>query len=216
MRLRTKLLRTGAILLVTALMFNVNARAGLVAVAFTPVAANTANLGINRYSLGYEFTVNSPILVTALGYFASPNLSEDHDVAIFNSSGNPIASYLVTGGSALTSNFRYEGISGPTLMPGQTYVIAGTSGLIDRYTYDPTSFSTDPAVTIGRNLFSASPFLIFPIVTQGALTAGYFGPNFQFDLVNGPSPVPEPASVAMAGTAVVIGLAYRWRRRREK
>lgn len=215
-RLRSKLLQTGAILIVPILMLSVHARAGLVAVAFTPVSANDGNIGFG-YSLGYQFTMNSTVSVTALGYYSNNALTESHDVGIYtlgNPSGTLLTSTTVTNADPLTANFRYHTTAAVTLTAGQTYVIAGVTGKTDFYTHDPTAFSTDPALTIGTNQFSISNTLIYPIVSTPAVTTGYFGPNFQFDPVNGPSPVPEPASFAMAGTAVVIGLVHGWRRRR--
>ena len=149
-----------------ALMLSVYpAAAQTTVVSFDPassgIESTASNEGVLSYNLGYSFTVNAPITVTALGFFADPYYYDpanpyyntlgstsqayaiSHDVGIYTSTGTLLLSATVSQSDALVNNFRYASPSiGPnlTLLPNTSYIIAGVTG-----TYDP--FYEDVQIT---------------------------------------------------------------------
>ena len=104
-------------------------------------------------TVGWTFTVNAPIDVTALGVFDSGEngLATSHAVGIWNSAGVLIASATVASGTTdpLTNQFRYVGIT-PVILGSGTYTIGALwSGQpsADDYIADASSFSTIPDIT---------------------------------------------------------------------
>ena len=164
------------------------------------------------WSLGYQFTTGaSPINVTALGYFdngAAFNLTENHVVGIFNSSGVLLMSANVNYDEGLfqSNYFGYtNGIAGPTqLAANSTYYVAGSSGFVDPYQYDGT-FVTGSDITFVQNQYVGGNSLNFPIYTEGGIGDGFLGGTFQYQAV------PEPAPFAVCGLGL-IGLIARRKR----
>src|SRR6266403_6382512 len=80
------------------------------------------------FTAGYTFTVNSPLLITALGVWdSSPGtpLDRPHPAGVWNAGGTLLASNTVLTNSPLTNDFRFEALG--TALPvtlGQTYTIA--------------------------------------------------------------------------------------------
>ena len=100
---------------------------------FTGGNANT--FGGNA-TVGWEFTLNSPMLVDGLGFWdhGSDGLVNAHDVGIWNTSNTALllASTTVTNGSSTavastssTGRWLFNNISAITLSPG-TYVVGAT------------------------------------------------------------------------------------------
>jgi hypothetical protein len=149
---------------------------GVAAVDFTSPTENFTN---GAWSLGFEFTTNTAVTVTALGFFdgGQDGLAESHDVGIFDGVGNLLVSGTVTNGSALDGWFRYVWVT-PTVLPaGAMYRIAAATGS-ENYTWDPTDFTVNPSITYIGDRYVASTTLAFP--TEGpSEAAGYFGPNFK-------------------------------------
>ena len=117
------------------------------------------------YNLGWEFTVNAPITVTRLGFFADPSyydpnnpsynvlgsssqaFAQSHAVGLYQvnpgapETGSLLFSANVTQNDTLTNSFRYAlptlaaGVSSFTLMPG-SYVVAGVTGADDPFLED--------------------------------------------------------------------------------
>jgi Domain of unknown function (DUF4082) len=207
-----KFMRLGAMLLLLSL--STNARAGSIAVALTPEGAHTGNAGVG-FSLGWEFTANSNMQVTQLGYFVDSALLETHDVGIYTAAGALVTSTTVVTTDPVTVNFAYHTLLSPvTLTAGQTYWIMGTSGFSDFYTFTPSAFSTDPAIAYLQSGYNVGNSLAFQTI-QDNVTHAYFGPNFQFNAED--VAVPEPSTVIMAGTAALIfGVAAHRRRSRAR
>ena len=175
------------------------------AVTLVPNAGNTHNNG-NGYSLGYEFTVGSAAVnVTSLGYFDNGSLTENHEVGIYDMSGNLLLSGTVDLGTSAVNYFAYTtSLTGSnTLAANTNYEIMGVSGLVDVYTVTPTSFSTDPDVTFVQPEWTSGNTLAFGQNTL--VETAYFGPNFTFG-----APAPEPVSVCLLGMSA-FGLAFRRR-----
>jgi hypothetical protein len=180
------------------------ARADFAAFAVTPDPFSTFNDHLG-YSLGYEFKMSSTQKVGQLGYFDNGLLTESHPVGIYDPAGTLLTSATVSATDPLSANFRYHPIAPITLTAGQTYFIAGVSGIIDDYAFTPMAFSSDPSVKFISSAYVQSTTLAFPKLVE---QVGYFGPNFMIA-----GAVPEPAAVSL----LAIGALSSWiaaRRRR--
>lgn len=184
--------------------------AGTIAITTTPssVFSNTGT-----WTLGWSFSVNSAISVTALGAFDanSDGLNVAHDVGIWNAQGSLLASATVPSGTVgtLDSGYRFVSIAPLALTAGSTYYVGAVYFVNDNdgWLQDPTTLVTAPQITfLSRQYESSGGSLVFPDLV-GSGTTGYFGGNFEF----GGSSVPEPSTIAML--AVGLGMALAFRRR---
>jgi hypothetical protein len=166
------------------------------------------------WSMGYEFTVNSNIDATSLGFFGT-QLSESHDVGIYDLSGNLLTSTTVNPGDPVTGFFSYHSITPFALTSGSSYVIAAETD-VENYAYSPTGFSTDPSITFDQDLFTPGSTLAFPTSSEGLVA--WFGPNFLIGSSstggNGGNSVPEPGSLALLAGMGLSGSAFALRRKR--
>lgn len=183
------------------------------------------------WSLGWEFSVNTPITVTALGFFdlgyyfypaprdpsvqydTQYDLTSSHDVGIYDSSGNLLVWRTVSPGDSLTNFFRYTSVANilsPSPLPiplgtGDYVIAAATFG--DYYTWwDPGSVSSSE-INFVQDRSISSPILAYPDQTEGV--TGYFGPNFQYEVAT----VPEPGILVMLAISMlgVFGLRLKWK-----
>jgi len=111
--------------------------------------ALVATTGAIDRTLGWTFTTNAPLRVSALGYFDGGNTSPaqpadglflDHDVAIYDAAGNEVVRTTVGAGQSgfLNRNWRYSSIADTVLPAGQPFTVAsfapeGTYGTADPY-----------------------------------------------------------------------------------
>jgi hypothetical protein len=176
-------------------------------IAFS-VSSNASIIFGDNTTLGYAFTVSSPVTVTNLGLFDFGNdgLNTSHAVTIWTSTGTQLVQTTIPAGTGptLTDGFRYVSIGPFLLVPG-TYTIGGFYG-------GDTDFSLEAASSItGASglsyLGSRSAFgFTFPSGDAIAVLNSYFGPNFQFITGVG-VPTPDPGStVSLLGFAL-LGLA---------
>lgn len=168
---------------------------------------------------GWIFLVNSEITVTSLGVFdaGSNGLAGPHQVGLWDSVGNLLASTTVTNASTPVASIHADG---QWLFQSIGPVNLG----IGQYTIGALYFNNDPdlAVILG-SVFSipevthvagvqliGAPGLVQP--TQGQIPGGIFGPSFLVD--NGNGAVPEPSEWAAMGVLGMAlgGLALRKRR----
>jgi len=173
------------------------------------VATNTGT-----WTLGWSFSVNSSINVTALGAFdaGSDGLNVAHDVGIWDVSGNLLASATVPSGTAgvLDSGYRFVSISPLSLSAGSTYYVGAVYFVNDNdgWLYDPITLATAPQITyLSREFEYSGGSLVFPDIASAG-TTGYFGGNFEFDTS---STVPEPSTIALL--AVGLGIVLFTRKR---
>ena len=157
---------------------------------------------------GWEFTVNTNILLTHLGLY---DLDLDgfilaHDIGLFRvSDGALLASGTMSAGTGdpLIDNFRYIDVVDVPLVTGENYVLS----------YYSATGSGDFVVTNGEGEVFA-PEINWVTGRWGAGAGGLilppnstgddrYGPNFQF--------VPTPGAIFLFAVA---GLAARRRRRR--
>lgn len=196
---------------------------GLALVTASPAIADTAILGwtggssFPAYSedetVGFNFTANEAMSITALGIWnADGSIDFSHEVGLWDAAGTLLASVVIGPQTSAAGTFVYADTSGITLTAGSNYAIGARYrlGETDNYISGASGVSVDPAITfLGANRSPNGSGFAFPSVSDG--TGGRFGPNFQFESVNGA--IPEPASWAMmlAGFGAV---GYAMRRRK--
>jgi hypothetical protein len=163
-------------------------RADTVAVSFTGGTQSQPH----NLTLGWSFTVSSPISVTQLGLWDGPGpgtggsvgdgFGSAHDVTLWTSAGSALVSANVPAGTAATlvDGFRYISIAPMLLLPG-TYVI---SAYYPTASFD-TSISNASSITgFGPVTYGGSRSVLNNVFPSGNATVpapnGHFGPNFQF------------------------------------
>jgi hypothetical protein len=163
----------------------------------------------NSYSMGWEFDVNQPIIVTSLGFYdyQQDGLAESHAVGIYNASGDLLVSGTVNPGDPLTGWFRFHSVT-PTLLPaGDAYFIAAVTGNED-FCYNQKGIQEGPEIAfIIARIYYDYPYstdtLLFPVNANHIDSPAYFGPNFQY--VNDPPPshAPVPATLLLLGSGLL-------------
>jgi hypothetical protein len=183
------------------------------------------------YTLGWEFSVNSPISVTALGLLNDSGWSSDHQVAIWDASGEMLAYADVPAfpsgpppspGWSWGDDCYYTSLVMPlNLVPGEDYIIGAdyppnnSTGQTDGFEGPTVSGSASQV-----NLISAAltgdvdyPFMVEPTPVSPANGEVYLGPNFVFEPTAVPVPVPEPSTLGLFGTGAMMLLGWRNRRK---
>jgi hypothetical protein len=196
--------RIASVLLGAGLLMPVGAFASTVAWEFD-TASNPFNNG-QSFVFGEVFTVNSNITVDYLGYFDSgnpANLTENHPVALYSSSGTLLASSTINSSAANTSaNFAYNPISSIELFAGSTYVLEGVSGSVDPYTWNDAGFAVFAPITLlGNNYQNGGSLAFNGTGLVNDTTDGYWGANFDFSPAAGS---PEPGSFLLLGTGLAL------------
>jgi Domain of unknown function (DUF4082)/PEP-CTERM motif len=197
-------------------------RADIPVVDFTSVNPSN-NFTNNAWSLGWSFTTNTAITVSALGYY-NANLTGGvglgagcncGDVGIFNSSGDLLASTTVTSSDPVTGFFNYQAITPLQLAAGQMYYILAETGSSD-YTWGVTGLTVNPVITFDSDAYVSGSTLAFGTTSSGynATNGGaWFGPNFLASPTS--ASAPEPSTLLLFGTVSVATLwVLRLRRRR--
>ncbi|MGI4790648.1 MAG: hypothetical protein ACRYFS_17575 [Janthinobacterium lividum] len=178
------------------------------------------------YSLGFAFTANSPVYVTALGFFNDPSynplvptFASAHQVGLFQVDSGAggaaetetlVASAAVTKSGTANGYFLYQSLASPfQLVAGDHYVLAGVTGPDDPYFFDVQDSSgssaliVDPSITYGGDRIITSSTLVFPSGTDAVSEAGFFGPNM---LTTSVLPVPEASTTVSLGLLLALGL----------
>ena len=119
---------------------------------------------------------------------------------------------LTNANTTVINGFRYANLSSAvTLLAGQSYTVAGTSGTVDPFSaFDFPQIATDPNITNQGGRIANSAGIVRP---QTAFSGGTAGPNFQILGVSTSAPEPGAMALLASGGIPVLGLALRRRRR---
>jgi len=203
----------GALALLAALFPTGLSASSAPAVSFTGLNASDTFPG-GAFSLGFEFSTNSAIDVTALGFFDADLVNPTYvglddctgcgEVGIYNSTGTLLVSTTVTTSGTQVGDFIYATVPTTLLAAGQDYFIVAETGN-STYTFDTTGFSVNPNIDYIQDAYTNGSSLAFPTSTDGITAVeggGVFGPNFEE--TTAASPVPEPSSLSLL--ALALGL----------
>jgi hypothetical protein len=173
------------------------------------------------YSLGFQFTTNTAITIKSLGFYDynKDGLTQDHDVGIYDATGNLLVFTTVLTTDPPVSFFRFHDITPYTLSSGQTYYIMAVSGS-EKYAYFTEEFTVDSSLTYVTDVwywdFKLDPQrpqqtkkLTFPngsSETTQAQGGAYFGPNFSTDYV---APLPGSLFLVVSGLLGLLGVGRR-------
>ena len=176
----------------------------------------------SQLSLGFVFTTNQEVSVTALGYYDEnqDGFLTNHEVGIFDSNGTLLISTVLDAGSgtSLVGHYRYKTVTPITLAANSSFVVVGTTfGLPDGWAYGSSSSITDFVVDsrisvpsdAARFIYQDDNVLRVPTEQFGGFTI-YGGPNFLLGTSAG-GEVPEPATLSLT-LASVAGILLMSRR----
>jgi hypothetical protein len=180
--------------------------------AFTMASTTGNSLANPPFTLGWQFTISSPIEVTALGLFddSQDGLVDSHVSGLWDSSGNLLASTTIQSGTTdpLDAQFRYASIT-PVELTAGTYFIGAVFATSDDpvlFPGSPAGFATAPQITFDIATFAGGATLADPTATFSG-GPGFFGSNFEF------TPAPEPASLVVLATGLIALSVQRKRRK---
>lgn len=203
-RLRANLVTTAwlAAVAAVAIGFSAPARAAPAVGLVTPPSIGGVN-GTN-FVVGYRFSANTDLLVTALGAydFGLDGIAGGAAVGLYTLGGSLLATASVPGGMAgsyLDGYFRYVDIAGVQLAAGTEYVLASYStdpqGFFNA-NYGGVTLDVNQDITLLRNRDKPGVSgLAFADREPSNTHLGSFGPNMQIERI---AEVPEPASLALA------------------
>jgi len=199
-----------AFLLASGLVSAFSANAASVAAVEFATATEFSN--DSSWTLGYRFRADNNITAVGLGTYDSglDGLTGAHRIGLWDTSGNLLADTIIAvGGGTLLSHFRYQNITGVSLLAGQEYVV-GSYNIdqvsTDAYAAADTGFNDGSDITFIRDQWLGGSFG-FGSSTNWTVPA-WFGGNVLIDQAS----VPEPGSLALFGLGLA-GLATRRRRK---
>ncbi len=196
-------------------------QAGPVITGGTETSTGTTYLA--NFMQGFDFVARTSLSLTALGFWdqGSDGLARAFQVGLWDTSSQTLlASAFIDSLDALDTSvtvqggqWRYENLaSAVTLTAGKTYTLGFQSGIApisatDSLFINYTSLTSDPGVAVinGARFLNTSSFG-FPAGSGAA------GPLFRANVNAKFSDVPEPATLALIGAAVVAGAATRRRK----
>jgi hypothetical protein len=160
-------------------------------------------------TVGWEFTLSSPMMLNGLGFWdhGSDGLDHPHEVGIWNTANpsSPLATTIITSGSTPVASsssaglWLFNSVSSLTLSPG-TYVVGATivANDTDLQRFNATA-SLIPDATFVQALDIGASVLTYPLPAS-VFNDGVFGPNLEV------SAVPEPTSAAILLCGMILCL----------
>lgn len=215
---RKVLMKNNVRLLVLALGMGMVLHSGAWAAVFlTDVPDNKTVTSKSNATLGYAFRVGpDPVNILKMGIWdqGANGLVESHEMGIWNTSGDLLASVTVPQGTAgaLNGNFRYVDVLGGLMLDADTvYVIAAKYYNVDNsdaFFMGSATRSAGIAWDDSRDRFSIeSDLFLFPDSTSEG--SAYIGPNFEFDVVPVVVPEPDTLFLLVGGAGLLVLLRLR-------
>lgn len=215
-----KILLIAAFFALTTSVVSGTAQAAL-AVNFSSYAdVYDVSLGYNI--VGWQFTANTDLYVTKLGYFDLGSVGEARSVGLYNASGTLLASATIDplNQGAQSGFFRMIDLATKaTIDKGQQYTLVTTLGSTGQFTADTTGtfggtgtfgnltltdlallgdvFATDAALPANWAAATGGVY--------GATTYGAFGPNMEVTA----TPIPAAAWLLGSGLLGLVGVRRR-------
>lgn len=186
------------------------------AVFLTGVPDNKTVTSKSNATLGYAFRVGpDPVNILKMGIWdqGANGLVESHEMGIWNTSGDLLASVTVPQGTAgeLGGNFRYVDVLGGLMLDADTvYIIAAKYYNVDNSDAFFMGSATRGAgidwdASRDRYSIESDSFLFPDSTSEGS---AYIGPNFEYAIV--PVVVPEPDTLfLLVGGAGLLVLLRR-------
>jgi hypothetical protein len=156
------------------------------AVKFT-TTTNASQFGVSIV-VGYQFTVSSPITVTALGAVLRDApvkplfgaLPTSMQVDLWDNTEKLLVSATVVETNPLNGDFNYAPVKATALKPGVEYTIAGLVAGGQSVLSNVPGLATGPHVTYVGPKTLISKTVAFPAKDVLAERKNYFGPSFSY------------------------------------
>jgi hypothetical protein len=185
------------------------------ALTFTRASSSTNSF---NDTFGFSFTTTSAVTVAALDYILPG--ANGGDVRLYNAAGTTLASATVlsTDPTESTGGFTYNvhTLSLPLALDAKTtyYVAGDLTGGHDNIPIFAQGVTTVTGISYGGGVLQIGSFgNPTTDANVGSLNPAYFTVNF--DLGTSVVSTPEPSTIALAISAIPVGLAV-WARRRKR
>jgi hypothetical protein len=162
--------------------------------------------------ISWTFEPTTDMDVTTLGAF---NYIVPHggvEVGLWDSSGDLLASEMITPASLLVDQTLYQSITPVALTADEIYYLAAysTAGSLQAIVVTPDSapngFATmSPDIQLGEVAYNPNSGFAFPSTVDGDPGDAIIAPNFEYVAT------PEPTTLALAGAGSLVFL-FRYRR----
>lgn len=194
----------------TALFWAAPMSGGTIAVGIGTVTSGVDN---STYNTGFAFTTSIGFTVTGFDVYdaGGDGLLNSHDVGIFDSVGTLLVSATIPAGTVATLNGVYRSVTiSPFALAAGSYVLSELSVTsFDPGVVNVTSVTPIAGLTVGATdlVLKPSPAALTKPTTLSGFGQQFFTGNFEV------SDVPEPATLSLAGIALIGGLLLRRFRR---
>jgi hypothetical protein len=178
------------------------------AVEFT-TTTNASRVGVN-FVMGYQFTVQAPVILTSLGAVLQGNsvqpvfgaLPASMQVGLWDDAKNLLVSAAVSNSDPLVGHFNYTPVAETRLLPGVSYTIAGLVPSGASVLSDVPAMTPGSLVVYGGPRSFVSSTLAFPAGDVIRLRGNYFGASFTYS--GAPSPIARSGHDRYVATGVPV------------